>query len=256
MKPVASRQISARRAGGVVGAIRGIRARPAATARRALRPPPRAAGRGRSCPPFPHRQLLRIALGAAREDHVRVDHRDHGDAVGDGATRLEDRVERRAGGKRLRRGRVDHRTVGERVGERDAELDQVRARIRVRLDDRARRPGVWEAAHEVRHQRSAPLPPRRLERRGDPLGAVIPFAPGRCGRSRGVELGQARRDLGEVLVAAAAQGQEVVAASRADSARRRGAMRSHGLDSSAGIRPSRRAVSRNASSASVSVTDT
>ena len=76
------------------------------------------------------------ALGAAREERVRVAHQHDRDALGDPRARVEHGADRGAGGERARRRRVDHRTVGQRVAERHAELDEVGARRRRRRADR------------------------------------------------------------------------------------------------------------------------
>ena len=114
-------------------------------------------------------KLVGEALDAARQDEVRVAHEDHREALRERPPELEHGRHRGARRERLRARRVDHRAVRQRVGERHAELDEVGAAVGVGLADRPRRLEVGEAAHQVRHQRGAPV--GRRERRGDALDA-------------------------------------------------------------------------------------
>jgi hypothetical protein len=68
---------------------------------------------------------------------------------------------------------MDHWTVGERIGERDAELDEIRAGIRVGEADLGRGGQIGEAAHQVGHQGgSTSVGPSGCERLRDPLDAA------------------------------------------------------------------------------------
>ena len=127
------------------------------------------------------------------------------------------RRERRGGG------RVDDGTVGQRVRERHAELHQVGAGFGVGRADRDRGLDVGEAAHQVGHQRGAAAP--RGERRGDPLEPRVPVtaivsavrvrSSGRRARSRPTQLVER---LGQVLVAAAGEADQIDRARRASDA--------------------------------------
>ena len=121
---------------------------------------------------------------------------------------------------------VDHRAVGERVGERHAELDEVGAAVGVGLADRARRAPRSGSRPSGRHQRRAAVGGR--ERRGDPLEAPVLIA------------SSARERLGEVLVAAAGEADQVERGRAAPALASTQATACE--DSSAGMIPSSRAT--------------
>ena len=138
------------------------------------------------------------------------------------------------GGERARAGGLDDRAVGERVRERHAELDEVGARVRAGLADADRPLDVGEAAHQVGHQRRAPG--RGGERGGDPLESGV-------GADHvEAELGQR---LGEVLVAAARQADEVDGVRPAPARPRRAPRRSRARTRAPGrCPPARRALAK------------
>ena len=149
------------------------------------------------------------ALGAAREHHVRVDHQHHRDPVARPLRRSRATC-RSVAPPRERRGRggVDHRAVGERVGERARRARSGRRRRR----RRRRRPPARLAGRGSRPSCTASAPrgprpwPRRRRRRSVSAPALTTPV---CDSETSVL--EPLSDLGEVLVAAAGQADEVVA---------------------------------------------
>ena len=170
MKPTALPAISARRSGEVVGETKPIGARPRASSASAI---DGSSLRGRSGHDRPRRagalQRGGESLGPQGEDDVGVDHRQDRQACGDALAELHDGVEPGPRLEGLRPGGVDLRPVGERVRVRDAELDQIGARIGVGVDDGGRR--GQSGNPPIRYGIRAALPSdlRGGERRRDPL---------------------------------------------------------------------------------------